>query len=117
LGGSGYFDGFCYMVRNMAILVDCNPDHGRRYPYTMLSDEGVEELVRFGSRIGLKEEWLQNDDGVTLFRINYPKREEALAKGAIQASMREIVAAIVRLAMRQHPICHNLCNPSRPAEG
>lgn len=73
------------------ILVDCNPDPGSLYPYMMASDECAEELIRFGSSIGLKREWIRNELGLTYFRINALKRQEALAKGAREASMKEIV--------------------------
>jgi hypothetical protein len=73
------------------ILVDCNPDHGSRYPYMMASDQCAEELIRFGSSIGLKKEWIRNELGLTYFRVNALKRQEAIAKGAREASMREIV--------------------------
>lgn len=80
------------------ILVDCNPDHGSRFPYMMASDECAEELIRFGSRIGLKREWIRNELGLTYFRINALKRQEAIAHGAREASMREIVKATERAA-------------------
>lgn len=73
------------------ILVDCNPDPGSRYPYLMASDECAEELIRFGSSIGLKREWIRNELGLTHFRINALKRAEAIAHGAREASMKEIV--------------------------
>jgi hypothetical protein len=74
------------------IIVDCNPLHGSRYPYMMASDQCAEELIRFGSSLGLKKEWIRNELGLTYFRINALKRQEAIAKGARQASMREICA-------------------------
>lgn len=79
-----------FMETDMTILVDCNPSFGSRYPYLMVSDDCAEELIRFGSCLGLKKEWLRNDNGLTHFRINWIKREEALRKGARAASMKEI---------------------------
>lgn len=73
------------------ILVDCNPDPASRYPYLMASDECAEELIRFGSSIGLKREWIRNELGLTYFRINALKRSEAIAHGARPASMKEIM--------------------------
>lgn len=75
------------------ILVDCNPEHGTRYPYMMVATCGVGELAAFGSRLGLKAEWIHNDFGIPHFRVNAIKRSEALALGASEASMREIVEA------------------------
>lgn len=80
------------------ILVDCNPEHGTRFPFMMVSDQGEDELIRFGSSIGLKKEWLQNDNGVSHFRINALKRKEAILRGAKEANMREIMEAMERAA-------------------
>lgn len=80
------------------ILVDCNPEHGTRYPYMMVATCGREELVEFGRRLGLKAEWIRSDYGTPHFRINAIKRREALALGAREASMREIVEATERAA-------------------
>jgi len=77
----------------MAILVDCNPEHGTRYPYMMVATCGHKELAAFGRRLGLKAEWIRRDFGIEHFRINYLKRREAIALGAREASMREIVKA------------------------
>ncbi len=80
------------------ILVDCNPEHGTRYPYMMVATCGREELVEFGKKLGLKAEWIRRDAGVEHFRVNAIKRSEAIAKGAREASMKEIVEATERAA-------------------
>lgn len=84
----------------MAILVDCNPDANDRFPYVMTSDESLDELVRFASRMGLKREWLEDVDGAPHFRINHLKRKEAIVKGARATSMREIFSAAWKI--RKH---------------
>jgi len=82
----------------MAILVDCNPEHGSRFPYMMVATCGAGELVEFGKKLGLKAEWIRRDFGIEHFRINALKRREAIAKGAREASMKEIVEATERAA-------------------
>lgn len=82
----------------MAILVDCNPEHGTRFPYMMVATCGIGELAAFGRRLGLKAEWIRRDFGIEHFRVNALKRREAIAKGAREASMKEIVEATERAA-------------------
>jgi len=79
------------------ILVDCNPEHGTRYPYMMVAT-CPGELAAFGRKLGLKAEWIRRDFGIEHFRINALKRREAIAKGAREASMKEIVQATERAA-------------------
>ena len=76
------------------ILVDCNPEHGTRFPYMMVATCGHEELAEFGRRLGLKAEWIRRDFGIEHFRINAIKRREAIEHGAREASMKEIVQAL-----------------------
>ena len=80
------------------ILVDCNPEHGSRFPYMMVATCGREELAEFGRRLGLKAEWIRRDFGIEHFRVNAIKRREAIEKGAREASMREIIEATERAA-------------------
>jgi len=90
------------------ILVDCVPEHGTRYPYMMVATDGREELAAFGRRLGLKKTWIRGegsgarrrptDFDIPHFRINALKRREALALGAREASMKEIVEATERAA-------------------
>lgn len=101
----------------MSILVDCGPDPYSRYPYLMTSDESFEELLEFGKRLGLRRDWMQHGDGMPHFRITDRKRDKAIQLGAIKASIKEIAAAASRIAKNSVSNCHNLCNPSRPAEG
>lgn len=81
----------------MAILVDCNPIvKGNRCWYHMTSDESLEELFDFGDRIGLQRSWFQDDDHPH-FDIVDSFRRIAIRHGARQASMREIVAAAIKI--------------------
>lgn len=80
------------------ILVDCNPIKGRRCWYIMTSDESLEELHAFGERIGLKRAWYRNGKHPH-YGIVDSFRRVAIEQGAREASMREIVAALVAALM------------------
>lgn len=81
----------------MAILVDCNPIvKGNRCWYHMTSDVSRDELLAFGDRIGLNRKWFQDGEDPH-FDIVGTFRRIAIMHGAREASMREIVAAAIKL--------------------
>jgi hypothetical protein len=81
----------------------------------MTSDESLDELLQYASSLGLNRKWLQEPDEMPHFEIVDKYRDAAIQSGAIKSSMKEIAAAASKIAKSSS--CHNLCNPSRPAEG
>ena len=69
---------------------------GKRFPYStychMISDD-VEELKKFGLKIGLRPEWFQEKSSPH-FDLTAGMRKKAVANGAIEVTDREIVAII-----------------------
>ncbi len=61
----------------------------------LISDNGTEELLKFGGKIGLNKSWLQkrgkHDEHFDLFGI---KIELAIKNGAIEKSFREFVGIL-----------------------
>jgi len=57
--------------------------------------DSEDELVLFAKSIGLKPEWIQRE-ALIHFDLTASKRKQAVAKGAIEASDREMVAAMER---------------------
>lgn len=64
----------------------------------LISDSGIEELYRFGAKLGLKREWVHWTPGRPHFDlINDEIRRKALAAGAKRLPRREFVAALRRM--------------------
>jgi Protein of unknown function (DUF4031) len=48
----------------------------------------VEELVAFATDIGLKEQWLQNNERFPHFDLTPGRRKKAIARGATEVNLR-----------------------------
>lgn len=98
----------------MSVYVDplrkCVPNTRWRWKHSChLMADSVEELVTFGRRIGLKDEWLQ-DDEFHHYHLTSGKRLRALKYGATPLNKRQLAWAMVRLRNQRErldvrPIC------------
>jgi len=61
-----------------------------------LTDAGLEELHAMAELLGLKREWFQNHPRHPHYDLPPPKRELAIAYGAIPVSSRELVMRCTR---------------------
>lgn len=61
---------------------------GRMIMCHMMSDESLEELHNFASKLGLKREWFQNDSAPH-YDVCKSKRAEAVKLGAKELSIRD----------------------------
>ncbi len=79
----------------MAILLDTPVSHGRgNISAHMVSDDSLEELHQFASKLGLKKTSFQVTDlGFAHYDINIPKRLKALDMGAVEAAPAEFIKA------------------------
>lgn len=84
----------------MAILVDTAiwPAHDRLWCH-LISDTSVEELHAFARDLGIPERGFEGDH----YDIPDEYRDQAIAKGAIPVTSREIVTALYASGQRQRP--------------
>ena len=88
----------------MAILVDTAiwPAHDRLWCH-LISDTSVEELHAFAHDLGIPERGFEGDH----YDIPDEYRDQAIAKGAIPVTSREIVNALYASGQRQRPSLRN----------
>ena len=88
----------------MAILVDTGiwPAHDRLWCH-LISDTSVEELHAFARDLGIPERGFEGDH----YDIPDEYRDQAIAKGAIPVTSREIVTALYASGQRQRPSLRN----------
>jgi hypothetical protein len=88
----------------MAILVDTAiwPAHDRLWCH-LISDTSVDELHDFAHELGIPERGFEGDH----YDIPDEYREQAIAKGAIPVTSREIVSALYASGQRQRPSLRN----------
>ena len=88
----------------MAILVDTAiwPAHDRLWCH-LISDTSVDELHAFARELGIPERGFEGDH----YDIPDEYRLEAIAKGAIPVTSREIVTALYASGQRQRPSVRN----------
>jgi hypothetical protein len=84
----------------MAILVDTAiwPAHDRLWCH-LISDTSVEELHAFARELGIPERGFEGDH----YDIPEEYRDQAIAKGAVAVTSREIVNALYASGQRQRP--------------
>lgn len=88
----------------MAILVDTSiwPAHDRLWCH-LISDTSVEELHAFARDLGIPERGFEGDH----YDIPDEYRDQAIAKGAVPVTSREIVTALYASGQRQRPSLRN----------
>ncbi len=82
----------------MAIIVDeaTWPWRGRRWAH-LASDASLEELHAFAAGLGLRREWFQGDH----YDVPAAVRDEAIARGAVTVSSRELVQRLRSAGLRR----------------
>jgi len=88
----------------MAILVDTAiwPAHDRLWCH-LISDTSVDELHTFARELGIPERGFEGDH----YDIPEEYRDQAIAKGAIPVTAREIVTALYASGQRKRPSLRN----------
>jgi hypothetical protein len=74
----------------MAVWIDPLKDWGWRLgPSCHMTADTKEELVVFAVKIGLRRQWLQDDDRLWHFDLTASRRAAAVAAGAIECDFHE----------------------------
>jgi hypothetical protein len=74
--------------------------HGYRWCH--LIADSLDELLAFGKRVGMRATWLQGDETRGYhFDLVPPRREAALAAGAIEIDSRQLVAILKKMRRQQ----------------
>lgn len=80
----------------MAVYIDdCRNPLGRMKMAHMVADT-PDELHAMAAAIGLRREWFQADASTPHYDVSLARRREAVARGAVEVTRRELVMIIRR---------------------